>query len=167
MKLFSQALLDELTAKATASPRLRANHNIHASPADLVQRFFIAAQRDSYFRPHRHLTKSELALAIRGRFDVLTFDEHGAVTARHQVGSDLPNIGFETPRSTWHTLLATTDGAAFLEIKEGPYDPATAAQFAPWAPAEGHESVAAFQRWLRQAQPGSAAFESAFSGPAR
>src|SRR5207248_11128154 len=33
MKLFSQALLDELTAKASASPRLRANHNIHTSPS--------------------------------------------------------------------------------------------------------------------------------------
>jgi cupin fold WbuC family metalloprotein len=158
MKLFSQALLDELTAKASTSPRLRANHNIHASPADPVQRFFIVAQRDSYFRPHRHLTKSELALAIRGDFDVLTFDENGAVTGRYRVGPDTADIGFETPRATWHTLLAVTDGAAFLEIKEGPYDPATAAEFAPWAPPEGHESVPAFQQWLREVQPGSAAF---------
>jgi cupin fold WbuC family metalloprotein len=159
MKLFSQALLDELTAKASMSPRLRANHNIHASPADPVQRFFIAAQRDSYFRPHRHLTKSELALALRGRFDVLTFDANGGVTGRYRVGSDTPNIGFETPQATWHTVLAVTDGAAFLEIKEGPYDPATAAEFAPWAPPEGAESVPAFQQWLRQVQPGAAAFE--------
>jgi cupin fold WbuC family metalloprotein len=159
MKLFSRVLLDELTAKASTSPRLRANYNIHASPADPVQRFFIAAQRDSYFRPHRHLTKSELALAIRGRFDVLTFDANGAVTGRYGVGSDTPNIGFETPQATWHTVLAVTDGAAFLEIKEGPYDPASAAEFAAWAPPEGDESVAAFQRWLREAQPGDAAFE--------
>jgi cupin fold WbuC family metalloprotein len=158
MKLFSRALLDELTAKASASPRLRAHHNIHASPADPVQRFLIAARRDSYFRPHRHLTKSELALAIRGHFDVLTFDANGGVTGRYGVGSDTPNIGFETPHATWHTLLAVTDSAAFLEIKEGPYDPATAAEFAPWAPPEGHESVPAFQRWLREVQPGSAAF---------
>jgi cupin fold WbuC family metalloprotein len=158
MKLFSRALLDELTAKASASPRLRAHHNIHASPADPVQRFLIAARRDSYFRPHRHLTKSELALAIRGHFDVLTFDANGGVTGRYGVGADTPNIGFETPQATWHTLLAVTDSAAFLEIKEGPYDPATAAEFAPWAPPEGHESVPAFQRWLREVQPGSAAF---------
>jgi len=164
MKLFSQALLDELTAKANASPRLRAHHNIHASPADPVQRFLVAAQRDSYFRPHRHLTKSELTLAIRGDLDVLTFDANGGITGRYRVGPDTPNIGFETPRATWHTLLAVTDGAAFLEIKEGPYDPATAAEFAPWAPPEGHESVPAFQQWLREVQPGSAAFPQ---GPAQ
>jgi cupin fold WbuC family metalloprotein len=174
MKLFSQALLDELTAKASTSPRRRANHNIHASPADPVQRFFIAALRDTYFRPHRHLTKSELALVIRGRFDVLTFDDNGGVTGRYRVGSDTPDIGFETPQATWHTLLALTDGAAFLEIKEGPYDPATAVQFAPWAPPEGHESIPVFQRWLREVQPGGAAFEhgsahihQGFPGPLR
>jgi cupin fold WbuC family metalloprotein len=159
MKLFSQGLLDELTAKAAASARLRANHNIHAVPGDVVQRFFVAAQRDTYFRPHRHLTKSELALVLRGNFEVLTFDESGRVTGRHRVGSGTANIGFETPQATWHTLLAVSDGSAFLEIKEGPYDPATAAEFASWAPPEGHESVPAFLQWLREAQPGSAASE--------
>jgi cupin fold WbuC family metalloprotein len=159
MKLFSQNLLDELTAKAAASPRLRANHNIHAVPADVVQRFFVAAQRDTYFRPHRHLTKSELALVLRGNFDVLTFDESGRVTGRYRVGSDTANIGFETPRATWHTLLAVNDGSLFLEIKEGPYDPTTAAEFAAWAPPEGHESVPAFLQRLRQAEPGSSVIE--------
>ena len=164
MKLFSQDILNELSAKAASSPRLRANHNIHAAGSDPVQRFFIATQRDTYFRPHRHLTKSEFALVLRGYFDVLTFDENGGVTGRYRVGSDTPNIGFETPRGTWHTLLAGTDGAAFLEIKEGPYDPATAAEFAPWAPPEGHESVPAFQQWLWRAQPGSAAYEPGAPG---
>jgi cupin fold WbuC family metalloprotein len=160
MKLFSRDSIDQLSAKAASSPRLRANLNIHASGADPVQRFFIATQRDTYFRPHRHLTKSEFALVLRGYFDVLTFDESGGVTGRYRVGSDTPNIGFETPRGTWHTLLSGSDGAAFLEIKEGPYDPTTAAEFAPWAPPEGHESVPAFQQWLWRAQPGSAAYES-------
>lgn len=155
MKLFSELLLDELTAKAGASPRQRANHNIHASPADLVQRFFVATRRDTYFRPHRHSAKSELALVLRGRFDVLTFDAEGVVTGRYRVGSDTGNVGFETPPATWHTLVAATDNAAFLEIKQGPYDPTTAAEFAPWAPPEGHESVPAFLQRLREAQPGS------------
>ena len=159
MKLFSESLLDELTVKAAASPRLRANHNIHDSPTDRVQRFFIVARRDSYFRPHRHSARSELALVLRGQFDVLTFDANGIVTGRYRVGAGTGNIGFETPQATWHTLLATTDDAAFLEIKEGPYDPATASEFAPWAPPEGHDSVPAFQRRLREAQPGSAVIE--------
>jgi cupin fold WbuC family metalloprotein len=157
MKLFPRTLLDELTAKASASPRLRAHHNIHPTPADPVQRFFVVANRESYFRPHRHLTKSELAIVLRGAFDVLTFDEAGKVTARYAVGDGTSTMGFETPQATWHTLIAAGDGSAFLEIKEGPYDPTTATQFAPWAPAEGDPSVPEFLHWLRGAQPGSTA----------
>jgi cupin fold WbuC family metalloprotein len=155
MKLFSQTFLDELCSRAGASPRLRAHHNVHTSNADLVQRFFVAASRGTYFRPHRHSTRAELAFVIRGQFDVLTFDGAGVVTARYRVGPGTGNLGFETPQGTWHTLLVTTEDALFLEVKEGPYDPATLSEFAPWAPAEGHESVPAFQRWLEQAQPGS------------
>jgi cupin fold WbuC family metalloprotein len=154
MKLFPSALLDELAAKAAASPRRRAHHNIHEQSSDLVQRFFVVTARDSYFRPHRHLVKSELALVLRGRFDVLTFDDSGRVTARHSAGDEANSMGYETPRATWHTLIATTDSAAFLEIKEGPYDPATAVEFATWAPPEGDASVPQFLERLRSAQVG-------------
>jgi cupin fold WbuC family metalloprotein len=157
MKLFSHALFDELAAKATASPRQRVNHNVHAASSDPVQRFFVAANRNTYFRPHRHLSKSELALVLRGRFDVVTFDDGGVLTGRYPIGEGAPNVGFETPRATWHTLLAQTDGALFFEVKEGPYDPATAAEFAPWAPAEGAAAAAVLLDWARTAAIGSAA----------
>jgi cupin fold WbuC family metalloprotein len=155
MKLFAATILDELAAKAAASPRGRAHHNVHASPDDPVQRFFIVANRQSYFRPHRHQTRSELALILRGTFDVVNFDDAGCVLDRYVVGADGDLLGYETPRGTWHTLIARTDGAAFLEVKEGPYDPATATQFAPWAPAEADPSVPRFLEWLRRAEPGS------------
>lgn len=155
MKLFSGALLDELSAKAAASPRGRANYNVHAGADDPVQRFFVVANRQSYFRPHRHRTKSELALVVRGSFDVVTFDESGCVLAHYVVGAGAEHIGYETPRANWHTLIARTDGAAFLEIKEGPYDQATAADFAPWAPPEGDARVPQFLEWLRTAQAGA------------
>jgi cupin fold WbuC family metalloprotein len=154
MKLFSHSLLDELTTRATASPRARAHHNIHETPTDPVQRFFVVTNRNSYFRPHRHLTKAELAMVLRGRFHILTFDESGTVTGRYSVGHDTASMAYETPRATWHTLVADTDGAAFLEVKEGPYDPATASEFVSWAPAEGDPAAAKFLEWFRKAQPG-------------
>lgn len=155
MKLFAGTLLDELSAKASASPRGRANYNVHVSADDPVQRFFIVANRHSYFRPHRHRSKSELALVLRGSFDVVTFDELGCVLARYVVGTGGEHFGYETPSGTWHTLIARADGAAFLEIKEGPYDPSSAAEFAPWAPPEGDARVPQFLHWLRTAPPGA------------
>ncbi|HEV3178882.1 MAG TPA: WbuC family cupin fold metalloprotein [Steroidobacteraceae bacterium] len=154
MKLLPRALLDELATRAAASPRARAHYNIHPTPDDPVQRFLVVALPGSYFRPHRHATKSELAVVVRGRIDVLTFDERGCITARHGVGEGTDSIAYETPAGTWHTLLPGAAGGAFLEVKEGPYDAATAAQPAPWAPAEGDAAVAQFLEWLRGAQPG-------------
>jgi cupin fold WbuC family metalloprotein len=156
MKLFSDSLLDELATRAAASPRKRAHLNVHETAADLVQRFFVVSQRDSYFRPHAHLSKSELAIALRGRFDILTFDEAGHVLARYALGEGTGQFACETASGTWHTIVPLTDGCAFLEVKQGPYDPAVAVDFAPWAPAEGDgSSLARFQRWLREAGVGS------------
>ena len=145
MKLFSRSLLDELTTRATASPRARGHQRTSTRRrSDPVQRFFVVTHRNSYFRPHRHLTKSELAMVLRGRIHILTFDERGTVTARYSVGDETASMAYETPRATWHTLVADTDGSAFLEIKEGPYDPATASEFATWAPAEGDPAAPQF-----------------------
>jgi len=155
MNLFSRQLFDELTSKAAASPRQRANHNVHASSGDLVQRFFIAANRGSYIRPHRHRSKSELALVVRGCFDVITFNDAGTVIARYRVGEGTDNIGFETPQGTWHTLVAESDGAVFFEVKQGPYDAATASEFAPWSVPEGHPGVPSFLEWVRTAPAGA------------
>ena len=154
MKLLPRSLLEELSAKAALSPRQRAHYNIHASAADRVQRFVVVAQPDAYFRPHRHASKSELAVLLRGSVDVLIFDEHGRVTARHQIGDGTDSLAYETPESTWHTLVSGSVGCAFLEIKEGPYDATTATEFAAWAPAEGDGAVPEFLGWLRRALPG-------------
>jgi cupin fold WbuC family metalloprotein len=157
MKLISQTQLDELAHRAGASPRGRAHLPIHAGDADPVQRFFVAANRASYFRPHRHRVRSELTVVLRGAFSVLTFDDAGRVTARYEVGGDSSELGYEIPPATWHTLLAQVDGSTFLEIKQGPYDPATAAEQAAWSPAEGDAQVAGFLAWARLAQPGDLA----------
>lgn len=155
MKLFEDTLLDELAAKAAASPRLRAHFNIHGSAADLVQRFLVVAQDQSYFRPHLHRTNSELAVLLRGRVELVTFDEAGHVLSRQAIGEGTGHFAYETPSGTWHTLVPTGGPVAFLEVKQGPYEPATAVDFAPWAPAEGEASVGRFQQWLRTAQAGS------------
>jgi cupin fold WbuC family metalloprotein len=154
MKIFGRTLLDELATKATASPRKRAHHTIHEAASDRVQRFFVTADPDTYFRPHRHHTKSELAVVVRGRFELVTFDDDGRITARFEMGDETPALAYETPRATWHTLLSLTPGATFLEVKEGPYDASTAAEFAAWAPAEGDASVPQLLQWLRGAKVG-------------
>jgi cupin fold WbuC family metalloprotein len=157
VKLVSQGLLEELAARAAASPRGRAHHNLHASADDRVQRFLVAAMRNSYFRPHRHTTRAELAVLLRGRVTVVLFDERGLVTGRCAVGDGSGNVAYETASGVWHTLIVEADGTTFLEIKEGPYDPASASEFAAWSPPEGDARAAQFLEWARGARPGERA----------
>lgn len=154
MKLIDDRLLAEMVDRAARSPRRRTHHNVHEQADDVVQRLFIAAEPDSYFRPHRHNDKPEFALAVRGAFDVLVFDEHGAVTARFTVGPGEATVAFETPPMTFHTLIAKSPGSILFEAKRGPYNPQTAAEFAPWSPAEGSAEAPQFFNWLQNARVG-------------
>lgn len=157
MKLISARLLDELAAAAAASPRGRTHYNLHGSPDDVVQRYLVVANRGSYFRPHRHTTRAELALIVRGAMDLIVFDDARRVTARYAFGAGAGNIAYENGPGIWHTVVVNADATAFLEVKQGPYDPETASEFARWAPAEGEAAVAHFLAWARHAEPGETA----------
>lgn len=144
MKLITDQEMAELIAAADASPRRRSNRNLHEVPEDPIQRLFVAARRDSYFRAHRHPGKWEFSLIVRGEFLVFTFDNDGVITQRLHVGPQAAVKAFELPPNIFHTWVPLTDDGVFFEVKAGPYDPQTAAQFAPWAPAEGDPIAPAF-----------------------
>ena len=144
MKLITATMLDDLVAQAGANQRLRLNYNIHEQPSDPIQRLFIAARLNSYFRPHRHPGKKEFAIVLRGLFEVITFDDTGRVTQRVSLGPDAGTAGLEIPADVWHTWVPLHDQSVFFEVKPGPYDPATAVQFAAWSPAEGAAEVPDF-----------------------
>jgi cupin fold WbuC family metalloprotein len=156
LKLVTDALLDGLAAKASVSPRRRAHRELHdGGGADLLQRFLVVAREDSYFQPHRHDTRAELCTMLRGRVEFVTFDDDGRITQRQLVGEGSGVTACEMPPRTWHTVIPRSDVCAFLEVKLGPYDPATAKEFAPWAPGEKDAAGAILAQWLRSAPVGA------------
>jgi len=155
VKLVTGALLEELAARAASSPRRRAHHELHEGGGEaLLQRFLVVARADSYFAPHRHLTRAELGTVLRGRVEFVTFDDDGRINERVIVGEGCDASVCEMPPLTWHTVIPRSDVAAFLEVKLGPYDAATAKEFAPWASAEGSAEAASLRRWLDSARVG-------------
>jgi len=156
MKLFDAGLLDELTRQAQASPRLRANHNVHARLDEPVQRLFIAIEPGSYVRPHRHPEpeKWEFFLVLRGRLAALFFAADGKLLRREELSPGGAVYGFEVPPNTWHCVTALEPGSVFFEVKQGPYTPLSDKDFAAWAPQEGQDRSAEFCAWLAQARPG-------------
>ena len=151
MKLITDELLNQLVSQASTSARKRSHYNVHESLTDVVQKLFVAATTESYFRPHRHANKVEFALVLRGRFVVFTFDDQGKIQSQQLIGEGTGINGLELPANTWHCWLSLSDDGLFFETKQGPYDPATAAEFAPWAPAENTADAADYMAMLRKA----------------
>ncbi len=149
MKIINSTIFNDILAKAGSSGRRRSNFNIHESNQDRIQRYLVAAKLDSYFRPHRHRARFELAFVLRGKFDLLLFNDQAVVTERISLGPDSENSGFEMPPNVWHTWVPMADDSIFLEVKEGPYDPESAAEFAAWSPPEGDVGVASFLSKMR------------------
>ena len=152
MILLSNEMLSSLNKQARNSVRRRKHLNIHSSHQDGCQRFLNAIQPNSYIRPHRHVAggKRELLVAIRGSFSLITFDDYGDFIESFYFGTErysgalCPNIGVEIPPSSWHTVLAHQDNCILIEVKEGPFVPNEAKDFAAWAPVEGSDLVDGF-----------------------
>lgn len=156
MLRLDQSLLDALMQTATASPRLRANHNIHPNLDAPIQRFFNALQPGTYVRPHQHRTppRWELFLALRGALAILVFDDDGRVIQRQELTAQGPVFGMELPVGCWHALVVLEPCVVF-ELKEGPYHALSDKDFASWAPAEGEAACGTFIEWYRTASIGA------------
>src|SRR5512139_1239943 len=158
MKQIDKRLLDELTAKATASPRKRAHHNLHPVLEDPVQRLCVAIEPGTYIRPHRHADPPtwELFFLLRGTAVFLLFNDTGKVLERAVLDARGPLQAIEIPAAAWHAIVSLETGTIFLEVKQGPYAAPRDGNSATWAPAEGEPETAWYEAWYRSARVGDA-----------
>lgn len=155
IKTITAETLADLRRQARASERQRAHLNVHDSPQAPVQRLFIAMEPDTYIRPHRHPRpgKWEFFVLLEGEIDLLVFDEDGVLQQRTVLSAG-DTRAVELPPGTWHTYVAQATGTVVLEVKEGPYLPTPAEDFASWAPVENTSAAGDCLAWLRRARPG-------------
>nr|UGK56929.1 hypothetical protein [Escherichia coli] len=157
MKQITMSDMQQQSAAAVQSPRLRAHRNFHPELSDSVQRLAIAMEPGTYVRPHRHPHTFELLLPLRGRFVVLNFDDRGTVTHRAILGETCTVLEMAAGTSAcravagyrWHN---------FFEVKHGGYQPVAADDYAHWAPAEGEPGTTELMARYAQAQVGDSTF---------
>ena len=122
--VISKTILDELTAKAKASPRLRCNLDLRNSPEDGSQRMLNAIEPGSPLPIHRHKYTSETIVCIRGRVVEEFYDELERVcTDAIDLTPGGPNFLVNVPAGQWHTVRALESGSVLLEMKEGKWEP--------------------------------------------
>ena len=120
----TQALLDQLTAEAQASPRLRMNLDLRNSAEDQSQRMLNAIEPGSPLPIHRHQHTSETVVCLRGSLVEEYYDELERVcTERIELSPNGPVVAVNIPAGQWHTVRALESGTVILEMKEGPYAP--------------------------------------------
>jgi cupin fold WbuC family metalloprotein len=137
IQLLDTSLFRDLIDRARHSPRLRTNHNFHASLEDSPHRFLNVMLKGTYITPHRHVDppKSESFLVLEGEIAFFTFDDWGNVITTHVLGRD--PVGIDIPPGVWHTMAVLSAHAICYEVKPGPYSATTDKDFAAWAPQEG------------------------------
>nr|MBD5378119.1 WbuC family cupin fold metalloprotein [Bacteroides sp.] len=120
--IINNELLDDITAKAEASPRLRMNYNLHDSLDAKAQRLINVLLPGTILPIHRHRHTAETYAVIRGRMYVIFYDETGAETERHLLDPAEGNYGVHIPAGQWHGI-DVIEPTAILEVKDGPYTP--------------------------------------------
>lgn len=119
--IIDQSILDDLTAQAKASPRLRMNMDLRNSPEDQSQRMLNAIEPGTILPIHRHRTSSETVVCLRGHFEEYFYDAEGRLTDTIDMvpGGTVINI----PIGQWHNLKSLESGTVLMEVKDGPYEP--------------------------------------------
>ena len=122
--VITQAILDNLTAQAKASPRLRCNLDLRNSPVDGSQRMLNAIEPGSPLPIHRHKHTSETVVCLRGRIVEEFYDDlERRCTDYIELSPQGPIVAVNVPAGQWHTVRALESGTVLLECKDGKYEP--------------------------------------------
>ena len=124
--VITQAILDELTAKAKASPRLRMNMDLRNSENDQSQRMLNAIEPGTVMPIHRHQKTSETIACLRGRFVIEFYDELERIcTDSIELSSKGEVVAVNVPAGQWHSLRCLESNTVLLESKDGAWEPLT------------------------------------------
>ena len=131
------ALLDNLTAQAKASPRLRMNMDLRDSAEDQSQRMLNALEPGTVLPIHRHRKTSETVAILRGRAVQYLYDDEGREIGSvllapcgagcHVAGAPRNDVqavpAMQVEMGQWHRLEALESGTVIVEFKNGAYEP--------------------------------------------
>lgn len=120
--VIDKALLDDVSAQAKSSPRLRMNYNFHQSLDEKCHRFLNAIEPGSVVPIHHHPTKDEAFILLRGKVRVTTYNDDGTIIDSIVLNPSECNYGVNIGKNVWHTVEALESSVLF-EVKEGPFVP--------------------------------------------
>ena len=115
MKLIDNQLLDDVSRLAQKSDRLRMNYNFHQSLEEKCHRFLNAVEPGTKVEIHRHPTKDESFVLLRGRVRVNTYNDDGTVIESVVLCPEEGLYGVDIPKNVWHNVESLESGSVFFE----------------------------------------------------
>jgi cupin fold WbuC family metalloprotein len=120
----TKTILDDLTAKAKASPRRRMNMDLRDGTDDQSQRMLNAIEPESVVPIHRHRNSSETVVCLRGRVVEEYYDELERIcTEAIELTPNGQTVALNIPAGQWHTIRSLESGSVILEVKDGKFEP--------------------------------------------
>ena len=116
-------LLNRVSAQAKDSPRLRMNFNFHQSLDDKCHRMLNAVEPGTEVPIHRHPTKDESFVILRGKVRSTTYNDDGSVIESVVLCAEDGIYGVDIPKNVWHNLESLEPNSVIFECKEGPFVP--------------------------------------------
>ena len=123
MRIIDEELLNEVSLQAEESPRLRMNYNFHQSLEDKCHRMLNAVEPGTVVPIHRHPTKDESFVILRGKVRVTTHNDDGSIIEDVVLSQESDNYGVDIPKNMWHKLESLESESVIFECKEGSFVP--------------------------------------------
>ena len=123
MKVIDNDLIDSVVAQAKESPRLRMNYNFHESLDDKCHRLLNALEPGTVVPVHRHPTKDESFVILRGKVRVSIYNDSGQITESVVLSLADGKYGVDIAKNVWHGVECLESGSVIFEVKEGPFVP--------------------------------------------
>ena len=121
MKVIDVELLNRVSAQAKAAERLRMNYNFHESLEDKCHRFLNAVEPGTVVPIHRHPTKDESFVILRGKVRSTTYNDDGSIIDSVVLSQEDGVYGVDIPKGIWHKLESLETNSVIFECKEGPF----------------------------------------------
>lgn len=121
MRIIDEQLLGKVSEQAKESPRQRMNYNFHQSLEDKCHRMLNAVEPGTEVPIHRHPTKDESFVILRGKVRSTTYNDDGSIIESVVLSHDDGVYGIDIPKNVWHRLESLEPNSVIFECKEGPF----------------------------------------------
>ena len=121
--IINKQLLDGLSERAKASPRLRMNYDLRNSDSDGSQRMLNALEPGTVLPIHRHLSSSETVVILRGKICWHFYDDAGKEMESVVLDANRELRCLNVEKGRWHSLECLESGSVLFESKDGAYAP--------------------------------------------